>query len=220
MLLLYCMTPDDIALPCKLHGVGGAEVRDVAKNGVRYFYSDWEPAKNADEVKQQALQFHHATQEILRHATLIPFRFPTSMATEAELADLMAAQSSEYAQELERLRGAVQMKITVEGAATATAPSKASSGTEYLKQKRTLSAPVTSILEQIKRGTAGVVDETKQSHRRTGTVLFVLVQRDRIEQLRAVLSKIAIGDAKVSLTGPWPPAEFANCYPELPRKQG
>jgi Gas vesicle synthesis protein GvpL/GvpF len=218
MLLLYCMTQDEIALPCSgIAGVSGADLCEVAKNGVRYFYSEWDPANSADGVKQQALEFHRVNQEILEHITLIPFRFPTSVAGEAELAGLMEAQSSEYSQELERLRGAVQMKITIEGPESPNTLAPASSGTEYLKQKQRVTAPVNAIVEQIRRTTAGLAHETKQSHRQNGVVLFVLVQREHIEGVRIALSKLDVEASKVSVSGPWPPSEFVNCYPESSR---
>src|SRR5437868_6208582 len=218
MLLLYCMTQDDVPSPCRSqNGVNGAEILDVAKNGVRYFYSQWHPARSADEVKQQALEFHRTNQKILEHTTLIPFRFPTSVANDAELAELMEAQSSEYALELHRLQGMVQMKVAVEGGSHASVT--ASSGTEYLKQKQIANAPMNSAIEEIKRAAAQLVTETKQRRRGNGVALFFLLQRERVDQLRAVLQGLQTFSAKVTFSGPWPPSEFVNCYPDVQAKR-
>src|SRR5438128_939498 len=140
MLLLYCMIKDDVPLRCAgIAGVGGAEMQDAAKNGVRFLYSKWRAAQTADDIKQQAVQFHRAIQAVLASMTLIPFRLPTSVAGESELTELMETQSSEYAQELERLHGMVQMKVTVEGSSHQDV--KVSTGTEYLKQRQAADAP-------------------------------------------------------------------------------
>jgi hypothetical protein len=216
MLLLYCMIQDDVPIPCGgIAAVGNAELREVAKNGVRYFYSDWKPARQTvDGLKQEILEFHRVNQNILEHATSIPFRFPTHVANESELARLMEAQSGEYAQELQRLHGMVQMRVAVEGSHHANI--NASSGTEYLKQRQMANAPMDAAVEKIKRAAHGIASDTKHIRRGNGTSIFLLVPRERMDDLRNALSDLAL-EAKVTFSGPWPPSEFVNCYPELPQ---
>ena len=215
MFLLYCMTQDEFAPDCtRLSGVGSAAMQEVARNGVRYFYSEWAPGKSAEEIRLQAVEFHRANQKILDSTTLIPFRFPTSVAGRQELAELMQAHSSEYAQELERLHGTAQMKISIEDSASGPS-SPSASGTEYLKKKQAATAPVNALIDQIKHITAASAQDIKQSHRQNGVVLFLLVPRDRVERLRTALNGLDVGALKVSISGPWPPSAFVNCYPEL-----
>lgn len=188
-------------------------MKDFAKNGVRYFYSDWQPGRSAEEVKQQALEFHRANQRILEHVTLIPFRFPTSVAKEQELKNLIDAQSSDYSQELVRLRNMVQMKVTVEGSShTSTA---AANGTEYLKQRLLANAPMNSAVEEIKHAAAHWSREAKQSRRGNGITLYFLVAREKATEFRSALERLSRLAAKVTFSGPWPPSEFVNCYPEV-----
>lgn len=216
MLLLYCMIEDDASVPCAgIAAVGGTELREVAKNGVRYFYSDWKPARQTvDGLKQEILEFHLVNQKILEHTTSIPFRFPTHIGNEPELARLMEAQSGEYAQELQRLHGMVQMKVAVEGSSHANVTT--SSGTEYLKQRQIANAPMDAAVEKIKRAAHGIASETKQIRRGNGTSIFFLLPRERMDDLRNTLNDLAL-EAKVTFSGPWPPSEFVNCYPELPQ---
>jgi hypothetical protein len=218
MLLLYCMIKDDVPLRCSSIAGVGAEMQHAAKNGVRFLYSNWRAAQSADDIKQQAVQFHRAIQAVLASTTLIPFRFPTSVAGENELTELMETQSSEYALELERLHGMVQMKVTVEGSSHQDV--KVSTGTEYLKQRQAADAPMNSALGKIKHATHSLARETKQSRRGTITNLFLLIERDHIEQLRSAIEGLGALEARVSFSGPWPPSEFVNCYPEVaPAKQ-
>jgi hypothetical protein len=213
MLLLYCMIRDDVPLRCSgIRGVDGAQIEDAAKNGVRYLYSQWHPARNADEVKQQAVQFHRSLQTVLDETTLIPFRFPTSMRDHEELNLLMSSQSSEYASELQRLSGMVQMKVSVEGSSHQDV--KAQTGTEYLKQRQAADAPMSETLEKIKHAMHHFTKEIKQSRRGTITHLYLLIQRDDGEQVRAAIAQLGDLPAKVTFSGPWPPSEFVNCYPE------
>jgi hypothetical protein len=218
MLLLYCMTQDDVPSPCRgLADVGSAEVRDIAKNGVRYFYSEWQPDGSPQAIKSQALEFHKVIQKIFDHTTVIPFRFPTSVAGENELAELMAAQSSGYALELARLNGMVQMKINIEGGSHVS--TTVTSGTEYLKQRQAADAPMKAAIEKIQHATHGLVAQKKQSRRGNTMHVFLLVSRDRAAELRAAVESLGELPAKVTMSGPWPPSEFANCYPEVPMPQ-
>jgi hypothetical protein len=212
MLLLYCMIPDDVPLRCGgISGVNGVLLQDSAKNGVRYLYSSWNPAHSADDLKQQAVQFHRVMQTVLDEVTLIPFRFPTSVRDHDELNSLMAAQSSEYAQELVRLHGMVQMKVSVEGSSHSDVQAK--TGTEYLKQRQAADAPMNSAIEKIKHATHAFAKETEQSRRGTVTHLFLLIRRDDDAKVRAAIEQLGELPAKVTFSGPWPPSEFVNCYP-------
>jgi hypothetical protein len=213
MLLLYCMTEDEVPSPCRsLPGVGGAEVRDVSKNGVRYFYSDWDADPTPEGLKAQALEFHKVVQKIFEHTTVVPFRFPTSVPGGDELAELMARQSGGYAQELARLHGMVQIKISVEGAGHASAT--ATTGSEYLRQRQAADAPMTATLEKIEHSTHSVAQQTKRTRRGNTANLFLMVQRERLRELKSALKSLGELPAKVTISGPWPPSEFVNCYPE------
>jgi hypothetical protein len=213
MLLLYCMTEDEVPSPCRgLTGVGGEEVRDVAKNGVRYFYSGWHADPSPEGLKSQALEFHKVVQRILEHTTVIPFRFPTSVPGADELTELMSQQSGGYAQELTRLHGTVQIKISVEGAGHASAT--ATTGSEYLRQRQTADAPMNATLEKIEHAAHSIAQQTKRTRRGITTNLFLLVPREKLAELKSALKSLGELPTKATISGPWPPAEFVNCYPE------
>ena len=213
MLLLYCMIPDDASLRCHaVSGVGGAEMNEVAKSGVRYFYSEWRPANGTEELRQQAVEFHRANQKILERATLIPFRFPTHVSNETDLAALMETHSGVYAQELSRLNGMVQMKVTIEGSAHAHTP--VTSGTEYLRQRQVANAPMETALEDLQQALTNLVTATKRARRGNASVLFLLIERGRIEAFRSAIAGLGDMPVRVVSSGPWPPSEFVNCYPD------
>lgn len=190
---------------------------DVAKNGVRYFYSQWHVDASPEGVKAQALEFHRVVQKIFEHTTVIPFRFPASVAGESELAELMAQQSGGYAQELTRLQGMVQIKISVEGGGHAA--TTATTGSEYLKQRQATDAPMNAALETIERAARSLSQQIKRTRRGKIANLFLLVKREQLPDLKSALRSLGELPAKVTISGPWPPSEFANCYPELPVEQ-
>lgn len=215
MLLLYCMSQDEPLPACgKLTGVGGAEVRDVAKNGVRYYFSDWNPGGTSQAVKEDVLRFHQVVQAVFAEQTVIPFRFPTSVAGEAELAALMEKTSSQYASEFARIGDAVEMRIRIKGKRLEDLP-PASSGTEYLKQKQTAAAPVVETLKAITIAVLPIVRDTNMASRDGSAELNLLLQRTRQEELKRILSGLTGLPAAVTVSGPWPPSDFVNCYPEL-----
>lgn len=216
MFLLYCMMKDDPPFACSAVGAGGAKVQDVAKNGVRYFYSEWNPSKTADAVKEDVLRFHNVVHSIFDHQTVIPFRFPTSVADEAGLAALIASTSSEYDTELVRLHNTVQMKVKISAPAADFPSTPAASGTEYLKQRQRAASPVSDTVKTIEAATAPLVIQTKKSHPANDVVLHLLLQRDQQEELKHRFSLLSGLPAAVTISGPWPPTEFVNCYPELP----
>ena len=212
------MTQDDVVSPCSgFPGVGGADVLDVAKNGVRYFYSRWHADASPEGLKAHAMEFHKVVQKIFEHATVIPFRFPASVAGTSELAELMEQQSGGYAQELTRLQGMVQIKISVEGGGHGA--TTATTGSEYLKQRQAADAPMNAALEKVERAAHSIAQQTKRSRRGNMANLFLLVQRERLPELKAALRSVGELPTRVTISGPWPPAEFANCYPEVPAQQ-
>ena len=83
-------------------------------------------------------------------------------------------------------------------------------------QRQLANAPMDAAVEKIKHAAHNIAIETRQTRRGPSTTIFLLVPRDRVDQLRRVLTALAL-EAKVTFSGPWPPSEFVNCYPELPQ---
>jgi len=131
----------------------------------------------------------------------------------------MESTSSEYATELVRLHGAVQMKVLVDAPAADIPPAPATSGTEYLKQRQRAASPVNGVVKKIEDATSPLVHEVKRSHRGDAVILYLLLQRERQEELKHAFSLLSDLQAAVTISGPWPPSEFVNCYPEIPEAE-
>ena len=204
MLLLYCMTEPETTAPEA--GVREAKIRFSDHNGIRLFWSSFTP--DPASIKEDALVFHRSNSDIFQRQAIIPFRFPTTVTDEAAVHAFLTKHAVEYRQELARLSDYVQMDVIISEPREQTVA--ASSGTEYLKLRQSEMHASGTLLKQIQ--SASPAKEWKQS-RRPGTIkLSALVKRGEENRFRDEV--VAVTQQKARITGPWPPAEFVNCYPE------
>src|SRR5437879_3481764 len=133
MLLLYCMTEAGVET-AQMLGVQGSEVLSVESHGVCCHFSaqanDNDHERGSAENAADALAFWSVVNHLFQQTTVIPFRYPTMMPDETALQDFLAQNGRAYRSELERIRGLVQVKITVRLPENMEPIAKASSGTE------------------------------------------------------------------------------------------
>src|SRR5437764_13948793 len=111
--LAYCIAPrDDInAIP---NGVEGAEVQALDSPGLRcYFSNHREFATSPEALQAAALAYHAVVQHVFAGITVIPFRFPTLVASAAELRKQVEDRAPGYESALVRLAGTAQMEINI-----------------------------------------------------------------------------------------------------------
>lgn len=210
MLLLYCMAEADAGADVPPRGVRGAGVEAVTRGGIACYFSRYEqfPGGSADELKQDALDFHWTVNHVFQQRAVIPFRFPTLVAEMAALESFLGQHAAQYVADLERLRGLVQMEVRLPPpAADAAAASASPSGTAYMKAKFDAAQKAAELENQLKTAAPG--REWKQRGRR----FFALIPRGEETQFRERVA--AFGDASLRVSGPWPPSEFVNCYPDV-----
>jgi hypothetical protein len=216
MLLLYCMTESGIERK-ELLGVNGSEVRAVEHNGVACHFSD-STESHPSSTQTDALAFWSVVDRLFQQNSVIPFRYPTLMEDEPAIRDFLATNADVYLNELQRVRGLVQAKITISEAVSTPTPNTASpaSGTEYLKQRQRISQSITDAVEAAKNTGSDLVKDWKQLQRKDATILFALIERNALTELKSRILKLDNVAAQVRVSGPWPPTEFVNCDPELP----
>ena len=205
MLLLYCMAEVKADPPIPPRGVRSAAVEGVQHGPLVCYLSRYEsfPGGSAEELKQDALDFHWTINHVFEKQAVIPFRFPTLLATESDLTNFLTRKSSAYAADLQRLRDLVQMEVRVTLPAEAPA---SDTGTAYLKAKFDAAQKATE-LENLVRSAV------QAEWRQRGNRHFALIPRGAVAEFR---DKIAdLGQASLRVSGPWPPSEFVNCYPEV-----
>jgi len=216
MLLLYCMTEAGIERK-ELLGVNGSEVQAVEHNGVACHFSD-STESHPSSAQADALAFWSVVDRLFQQNTVIPFRYPTLMKDEPAIRNFLATNAEIYLNELQRMRGLVQAKIKISEAASTPALKTTSpaSGTEYLKKRQRISQSITGAVEAAKETGSDLVRDWKQLQRKDATILFALIERGALTELKSRILKLDNVAAQVSVSGPWPPAEFVNCDSELP----
>lgn len=199
------MAEDVADAPMPPRGVRGAQVQATRKNELACYFSEYEtfPGGSADELKQDALDFHWTVNHVFQRQGVIPFRFPTLMAEGNALEIFLEKHSAEYLADLKRLRDQVQMEVRLT-AMPAEVPSSGT-GTAYLKAKFDAAQKVVES-ENLMKSAAQA--EWKQR----GNRYFALIPRGAVAEFRDKMA--GLGQATMRVSGPWPPTEFVNCYPE------
>ncbi|MCU1284284.1 MAG: Gas vesicle synthesis GvpLGvpF [Acidobacteriales bacterium] len=211
MLLLYCVT--ESVADAHIPGVHGSPVSTIAEGGVLCHSSEWSE-RNKDDAQQDALAYWSVVNRLFQQTAVIPFRFPTFMKDQAAMQEFLALNAQGFLSELRRLRDLVQMRITIPSEPTSNA-APPTSGTEFLKQRQKSSRVSQDTIAALRASGEDLVREWKQSHRTGSTLLFALIGRGALEDLKSRISQIE-ASANVRVSGPWPPSEFIKCELELP----
>lgn len=143
-------------------------------------------------------------------ATVVPFRFGTTVADEAEFHRRLDGQAEQFEHLLERLRGRQELALRARSA-TAQPPRCAPTGRDYLT--RLAGGPDARIWEQLHRElAAAAVDAQSDSDGEGGMKASYLVEGTRIEEFcrRASEAQSRWPGIRMSVTGPWAPYSFVG----------
>lgn len=202
--LLYCVTEEG------LHTQPGVRDKNVAWTEESGLLCLFAPYDNADQsgvqpLREAALEFNRVLQRVLEHTAVIPFRFPTLLADEAEIRTLLREHASEYRATLSRLRDTVQMEITV----TANHARPENSGKAYLQARQATYHKLDQAAQTLQQGTTELILGWRRRDIPSGVRCYILVARSSREALEAAIRDTAIpAELQVRVTGPWPATEF------------
>lgn len=208
MLLLYCMAEADAQAELPPRGVRGAAVEAMKRGALACYFSRYEQfgGGSADALKQDALDFHWVVNHVFQQRAVIPFRFPTLLSELPALESFLDQHAPAYLADLQRLRGLVQMEVRLPPP-VAEAVAATTSGTAYMKAKFDAAQKVVEMENRVKSAAPG-----REWRHRAGRY-FVLIPRGDEAPFREKIA--ALGEASLRVSGPWPPSEFVNCYPDL-----
>lgn len=136
---LYCVGRADAPRPeGEPVGIGGAPTRTIEVDGLVAWVSE-----GGESATVEALREHErVVREILRHATPVPFRFGTRVASDEDVRTLLSERGAELRELLERVEGAVEMTLRVTEPGREEAPPAGPGGVEgeggraYLERRR------------------------------------------------------------------------------------
>jgi hypothetical protein len=212
-LLLYCIVEPQATLAPPSIGVRGAPVERTETASLRCYYSVVDSAAGTtDEIKRDALEFHRVTSELFRHAALIPFRFPTTLASMAELDAYMRNHAAQFQEALQQFRDTVQMELRI-GLVEPAATPASSSGAKYLRERAERARDVEKAIAACRVAINEEVIDWRQRESSHGVRCFALIRRDAAARFQQQIKTVRLHQAvTVALSGPWPPTEFLPVF--------
>lgn len=212
MLLLYCIT--DAAEPAipPATGVCGAVVESVEHSGLRCFYSVVDSlAAEPGSLKREALEFHAVTRRIFEQSCTIPFRFPTTLATAAELDAYFGDHATQYHAALRDFRDKVQMELRI--APRQPPAPDASTGVKYLRERAERAHDLDNAINACRVAIHAEVIDWRQREASHGVRCFVLIRREAVAEFQLKIKQVQLPEASTAaVSGPWPPTEFLPVF--------
>jgi hypothetical protein len=182
------------------------------QSGISVFFSHggssapWSSAS----VGESARQFHQVVRRVFDGGAVIPFRFPTLMENEEELAAHLRENADDYASELRRFGNSAQMDLLIRWSQEGQPTSRRKlSGTEYLRARQQRDQEVEKIAAQLRSCVGGAVEEWRSRSLQNGTRLAALVERNTLGAFKERLRGFSVpAGFEVRVRGPWPVTEF------------
>jgi hypothetical protein len=163
--------------------------------------------------------FNQVLQRIFAQAVIIPFRFPTIVASEETLRQFVESRAAEYGSALKRLRNKVQMDVriilrapgSVNSSSSSSQSGRGQSGRGYLEGKRGRYLQAQSVMDEFRRVSNPLAEEWIQRDTPSGIRSFALVDRSSLAVfLERIGNVVTPADISARITGPWPPSEFVE----------
>jgi hypothetical protein len=182
----------------------------------RAVYAAVERVDRPPTVSEQALRDQH---DVIAHLhakldALLPARFG-AFVDARELESLVGQRRDAIVEALQLVRGRSQMTIrllggeAVQPAPPALAASRAVSGTDYLESRRALLSAIPSALSAASEAVRSLaVLERFGTGRGSTATLYHLIERPQVQVYRDLLARVASGDGKLTVSGPWAPFAF------------
>lgn len=209
-ILLYCITGESASIEVG-PGVAGLPVLRCTQADVDALFSRNTSAESwtGASLKQSAREFHNVLRGVFASHAIVPFRFPTLMRDEDELATYLSENAPEYSTQLKKFENSVQMDITIAGMEPSSPAASHASGAEYLRRRQKQSDELQAVANKIQE----LASETAQSWRdrpaSNSLRLCALVPRASVVAFRERLKKLSVPqNLSVRISGPWPVTEF------------
>jgi len=209
-LLLYCVAPES-AIETTVKGVGGAPVRRLKHGELNFFYSDISgDGPDSSDIAKAAEQVHAVVSDIFTRSAVLPFRYPTVVAGDNELARLAEERGAAFREYLERVAGKVQMDVRLTGSSIR--GQRSAGGRAYLEGRAKCQAQLSDAAERCRQAVDSA--EWRIQQRGENIRCQALISQVEVisffERMRAL--KLPDG-VKAAVSGPWPPAGFWDDEP-------
>jgi hypothetical protein len=214
-LLLYCVAEADAAVNHRLEGVSRVPVFGFKRQALTTFASESTTAEvwMSPPLAETALKFHQVLRELFRSTTIIPFRFPTILASEQQLNQHLDERAQDYRCLLQKFRSSVQLEVFITDSPTAGDLGAAGSGTEYLRGKQKRIDALERLASELQAAAGEAAKLWRTRIIQSGLRCFALVERERVSGIRRALEGVPLPDAfGLRVSGPWPVSEFLELH--------
>jgi hypothetical protein len=211
-LLLYCVAKPSALQDESQPGVAGTPVSCIECSNLAAFVSrsDHREIWLQAPLSTSALEFHRVLTGLFKSAAIIPFRFPTILENDQELAELLNQQSSAYNTLLSKFENWTQMEARV-SYSNPGRPAPTGSGTEYLLERQRRQRMLADFGSELGTAVFSVAGEWRQRTMKSGLRCFALVERNRVAEFKERMRSISVpARLKVRVSGPWPVTEFLD----------
>lgn len=210
-------------------GVGGASVRLIEEGGLGAALSWIEPPDLTPNIAR-VLSYAKVVEALHADRTVLPMRYGCLFGEERQAVELLRVHGEEYAGLLRGLDGCVEMGVRVlvergEGRVRVAEVPSRPPGTAYLAGRKAVYAEKDQrahnegrVVERCREAFARLFVECRAerpSSRTPDVALYFLVKRGAVDPFRRAFRRISRTEsARLLLSGPWPPYNFAA--PEQP----
>ena len=209
--LLYCITENSSPVSAPTNGVAGLAIKQIERSGLKAFASEHaDDLWSRSPLREAASEFYRVIHEVFRSAAIIPFRFPTVLASEEELAAHLDSNSGAYKGLLARFRDSVQMEALI--TCSAEEPKKYDlTGTAYLRQRQEMGDKLKQASSALRKQAAPVTNDWRARTVQNGWRCFALVDRSSVREFKSRMQACQIAaEFSVRISGPWPVTEFLD----------
>ena len=209
-ILLYCIADQSASFDIG-PGVAGLPVLHCRQADLVALFSHDTPAESwtSGSLKQSAREFHAVLHRAFAAHAIVPFRFPTLMRDEDELATHLRENAAEYSAQLKKFEDSVQMETSITHPEPALPASPPASGAEYLRGRQQRLDELQAVAKQIQEHAGDTVQSWRDRPASNRLRLFALVPRDSVTAFHERLKKFLITrNLTVRVSGPWPVTEF------------
>jgi hypothetical protein len=198
-------------------------MRLITGHGLAAVVAEVEETNTSPRVSS-LLAYAKVVEAIHARQAVIPLRYGCVMENESAIVSLLGDHHQEYRALLARLLGMTEMGVRVLWPARAGVPPAAplSPGVAYLASLRSRypsANPLDEMEGQVAEGIVGLLSGCSAGHRKEVTCssqrrllsLYFLTSRTGVERFRNQARRISPPNgAKMLLSGPWPPYNFAG----------
>ena len=213
-------------------GVGGAPVRLIEEGGLGAAVS-WIDPPDLTPNSARVLSYVKVVEALHADRAVLPMRYGCLVGEEPQVVELLRVHGEEYAAILRGLDGCVEMggRVLLPTESSVRCPPSGSeieggAGRAYLTVRAAryaredeVARALAAVTERLRGALDGLAERTETDHGvradRGLSSLYFLVKRGAVDSFRRAFRRISRTDsARLLLTGPWPPYNFAA--PERP----